>query len=307
MRNAFARTIIDLAAMDPRIILLTADLGFMVLEPFAQRFPERFINAGVAEQNMVGVATGLAEAGFIPYVYSIANFSVLRPYEFIRNGPLYHRLPVRIIGVGDGFDYGSAGFTHHCLEDVGLLRMLPGMTVVVPSTPQETISALYQLKEVSGPVYFRLGKSVNALPEGTPFDSMHLTLFRPGRNALILAMGGIVVEALAAAEKLQALGFSCEVATVPSIQPPPLGQLIEALSRFSVCATVESHFVKGGLASLVSEIIAERGIKCRLIPFGVRTLDDVRSGSVAYLRKLHGLDCDSIVKRLHSSLTETRA
>src|SRR5258708_10366625 len=121
MRAAFIHALVELAAHDPRILLLTADLGFMALEPFAQRFPGRLFNMGVAEQNMVGAATGLAEAGFIPYVYSIVTFATLRPYEFIRNGPVLHQLPVRIVGMGGGYEYGPAGATHHGLEDIGVM------------------------------------------------------------------------------------------------------------------------------------------------------------------------------------------
>src|SRR4051812_22287055 len=119
MRAAFLRTLTELAARDERIVLLTGDLGFAAIEPFKDTFPERFFNVGVAEQNMIGIATGLAEAGFLPFAYSIATFAVLRPFEFIRNGPIMHDLPVRIVGVGGGFEYGHAGPTHHALEDVG--------------------------------------------------------------------------------------------------------------------------------------------------------------------------------------------
>src|SRR5580700_2046408 len=129
MRRAFVETLAELAGKDPRITLLTADLGFMALEPFSDKYPDRFFNVGVAEQNMVGVATGLAEAGFIPFVYSIVNFAVLRPFEFIRNGPIAHKLPVRIVGVGGGFEYGTNGISHYGIEDIGVLRTQPGLTI----------------------------------------------------------------------------------------------------------------------------------------------------------------------------------
>ncbi|HEY4939313.1 MAG TPA: 1-deoxy-D-xylulose-5-phosphate synthase, partial [Actinomycetota bacterium] len=125
MRRAFVQELAEIAERDARILLITGDLGFSVVEPFADRHPDRFFNAGVAEQNMVGLATGLAESGFIPFVYSIATFAALRPYEFVRNGPVLHNLPVRIVGTGGAFDYGTAGPTHHALEDVGIMRMQP--------------------------------------------------------------------------------------------------------------------------------------------------------------------------------------
>src|SRR5438132_7656876 len=144
MRKAFVRTLTEIGAADSRVLLLTGDLGYNALEPFAERFPGRFFNVGVAEQNMVGLATGLAESGFVPFVYSIATFASLRPYEFIRNGPILHRLKVRIVGVGGGFEYGSAGSTHHAIEDLGVMRVQPGLTVIAPADPRQTRSALQQ-------------------------------------------------------------------------------------------------------------------------------------------------------------------
>src|SRR5438093_8841337 len=142
MRRAFVNTLVELAERDPRILLLTGDLGYMALESFAERFPDRFVNVGVAEQNMVGLATGLAEAGLIPFVYSIATFASLRPYEFIRNGPILHQLPVRIVGVGGGFEYGHAGATHFALEDVGVMRVQPRIAAVAAADHEQLASAL---------------------------------------------------------------------------------------------------------------------------------------------------------------------
>ncbi|NDJ62912.1 MAG: 1-deoxy-D-xylulose-5-phosphate synthase, partial [Chloroflexi bacterium] len=159
MRKTFANTLVELAAQDDRIVLLTGDLGFMVLEPFAEAFPDRFINVGVAEQNMIGLATGMAEAGMIPFVYSIVTFATLRPYEFIRNGPVLHQLPVRVVSVGGGYEYGSGGPTHHGLEDVGVMRVLPGMTVVAPADYQQARAALLATWDSPRPLYYRFGKN----------------------------------------------------------------------------------------------------------------------------------------------------
>ncbi len=158
MRRALLDTLVDLAERDPRVVLLTGDLGYTVIEPFAERFPERFFNVGVAEQNMVGLATGLAEAGLIPFTYSLATFASLRPYEFIRNGPVLHGLPVRMIGVGGGFDYGVQGATHHGLEDLGVLRLLPGLTVLAPADHRQLETAVRATWDLPGPVYYRVGK-----------------------------------------------------------------------------------------------------------------------------------------------------
>ena len=137
MRAAFVEALVEIAEGDERVVLMTGDLGFMALEPFSERYPRRFFNVGVAEQNMIGLATGLAESGFIPFVYSIATFASLRGYEFFRNGPIAHGLPVRLVGVGGGFDYGSAGTTHHGLEDVGVMRLQPGLRVVAPADSRQ--------------------------------------------------------------------------------------------------------------------------------------------------------------------------
>jgi transketolase len=146
----------------------------MALEPFMEKHADRFFNIGVAEQNMVGIATGLAESGFIPFVYSIVTFATLRPYEFIRNGPVWHRLPVRIVGVGGGFEYGAQGLSHHGLEDVGVMRVQPGMTVVAPADHEQMATALRATWNADGPVYYRIGKddktgrarTARALPSG---------------------------------------------------------------------------------------------------------------------------------------------
>ena len=159
VRATFIRTLVELAEEDERIVLLTGDLGFTVVEPFAERFPDRFFNVGVAEQNMVGVATGLAEAGFVPFAYSIATFATLRSYEFVRNGPVLHHLPVRIVGVGGGLEYGMNGLTHYALEDIAVMRAQPGMTVLAPADFQQARTALIGDQGVPGPIYFRLGKN----------------------------------------------------------------------------------------------------------------------------------------------------
>jgi transketolase len=164
MRDDFIAELADLAAQDERVVLLTGDLGYMVLDVFSSRFPDRFFNVGVAEQNMVGMATGLAEAGYVPFVYSIATFASLRPYEFIRNGPVLHELPVRVVGVGGGFDYGFNGITHFALEDYAVMRTQPGLTVVSPADSPQARAAVHATRELPGPIYFRIGKRGTPVP-----------------------------------------------------------------------------------------------------------------------------------------------
>jgi transketolase len=297
MRETFVRTLCELAERDERILLLTGDLGFTVVEPFAERFPDRFFNLGVAEQNMVGVATGLAEAGFIPYVYSIVTFATLRPYEFIRNGPVLHQLPVRIVGIGGGYGYGPAGPTHHGLEDVGVMRLQPGLAVIAPADNAQAATAVRATYDLPGPVYYRLDKShVPALPglDGR-FELGRAHQTRGGRDLLLVALGSIAAEAEAAAAALEARGIGCGVLAVSSVSPPPLDDLADALGQYRLALTVEAHYVDGGLGSLVSEVIAERGIGCRVLRHGARSLPAGRSGSERYFHREQGIGADDLV------------
>lgn len=298
MRGTFINTLTELAERDPRILLLTGDLGYMALEPFAHKFPTRFFNVGVAEQNMVGLATGLAEAGFIPFVYSIATFATLRPYEFIRNGPIVHRLPVRIVGVGGGLDYSHQGLSHHGLEDVGVLHIQPGITIIAPADYAQARAALLATWDMPGPVYYRLSKDDKTLVPGLDgrFELEKIQLVRQGADLIILALGNIAAEAVAAAAILAERGVSCAVAVVATISPAPADDLSELLARFPLALTLEAHYITGGLGSLVAEAIAEHGLRCRLARCGVRALPQGISGSQDYLYHRHGLSAQSIAQ-----------
>lgn len=298
MRARFVQTLIELAEHDPRVVLLTGDLGFMVFEPFIERFPDRFFNLGVAEQNMVGVATGLAEAGFLPFTYSIATFASLRAYEFIRNGPVFHRLPVRIVGVGGGFEYGTAGPSHHGIEDVAVMRALLGMTVFAPADSAQAAAAVRACWDVPGPVYLRLGKDDRTVVPGLDgrFRLGRAETVRSGDDLAFVAMGAIAAEVSAAATILAAEGIETTVVVVASVSPAPLEDLVEVLDRFGTVVTVEAHSVVGGLGSLVSEVVAERGLGCRVVRCGVRTLGAGVGGSEAYLNHRHGLSRHALAR-----------
>ena len=297
MRGTFVHTLAELAESDPRVVLLTADLGFTVVEPFAQRFPGRFFNVGVAEQNMVGIATGLADAGYVPYVYSIASFATLRPYEFIRNGPVHQRLPVRVVGVGGGFDYGTNGPSHHALEDLALMRVQPGMTVLAPADFEQARAALLAAHTLPGAVYFRLGKDDSSRVAGLAgrFRLGRAESLGSGGDLLLVTTGSIARNAAAAAEALAARGVDTTVLVVASISPPPTDDLADALERFDAAVTIEAHYVTGGLGSLVCEVAAEHGLPCRVVRCGVRELEAGRSGSEAYLNETHGLSVEKLV------------
>lgn len=290
MRGAFVRVLTELAETDLRIVLLTGDLGFMVVEPFAERFPGRFFNAGVAEQNMMGLATGLAARGFVPYAYSIATFATMRGFEFIRNGPVLHDLPVRVVGVGGGFEYGPAGSTHHGTEDLALMRSQPGMTVVAPADWQQAATAVRATHQLPGPVYLRLGKDDRTVLPGLGgrFQLGRADVLRRGRELALISTGAITATTLHAADELANAGIEATVVVVASLSPPPVEDLLAVLRGSLAAVTVEAHSVVGGLGSLVCEIVAEHGLSCRLVRCGIRHRHTLE-GSEAYLNGAHGL------------------
>ena len=308
MRKAFVETLTELAARDSRILLLTADLGYLALEPFAEAYPGRFFNVGVAEQNMVGLATGLAEAGFIPFVYSINPFAVLRPYEFIRNGPIQHRLPVRIVGVGGGLEYGTNGLSHYGLEDVAVMRVQPGITVIAPADAGQTRSAVAASWNLPGPVYYRIGKDDKAIVPGLEgrFELGKIQCIREGSDLLVIAMGSVATEAAAAVDELAARGVSCSLGIVAHVSPAPVDELAGLLARHPVALTVEAHYRVGGVGSLVAEVIAERGLRCQLVRCGVASLQNGITGSQRYLHDLYGLSAEKLVETALRTLSQTK-
>jgi transketolase len=308
VRAAFIKSLVEIAEHDERVLLLTGDLGYMVLEPFSERFPNRFFNVGVAEQNMVGLATGLAESGFIPFVYSIATFASLRPYEFIRNGPISHRLPVRIVGVGGGFEYGTNGATHYGLEDIAVMRVQPGISVMTPADHVQATEVVHQTWDLLGPIYYRLGRDERNVVPGLDgrFELGRCQRIREGADILLIAMGAISTEAATAAALLAERGVSASVLVVAQMSPAPTDDLLRALKEFPVVMTVEAHYVNGGLGSLVAETVAESGLSCRLIRCGVHALSDESSGSQQYMETLHGLSAQQLAETAVRSLKSLR-
>lgn len=307
MRKAFIHGLTELARHDPRVVLLTGDLGFMVIEPFVEEHPDRFFNIGVAEQNMVGVATGLADAGFLPFAYSIATFATLRPFEFIRNGPVLHQLPVRIVGVGGGFEYGHAGPTHHALEDFALTRSQPGLTVIAPADHQQAAAALRATWDLPGPVYYRLGKDDKTTLQGLDgrFSLGATETIRRGADVAIVATGAISAEAVKAADLLVERGANPTVVVVGSLAPAPVDDLAGVAAAHHLVVTVEAHSVVGGLGSLVAEVMAERGLGSRLVRCGVRGPSS-SIGSESFLNHQHGLSAEAIARTSQEALSLTR-
>lgn len=308
MRDDFVAELSELAAIDERVVLLTGDLGYLVLDVFSNRFPDRFFNVGVAEQNMVGIATGLAEAGYVPFVYSIATFATMRPYEFVRNGPVLHELPVRIVGVGGGFDYGYNGITHFALEDYAVMRTQPDMMVIAPADSAQARAAVRATRDVPGPIYFRVGKRGTPVPglDGR-FAAGGIQLIGDGADIALIAIGSIAREAQLAAETLAEEGIGATVAVVPTLNPSPVEALVELLGGMSLAISVETHYLSGGLGSLVAETIAENGLGCRLIRAGVGVVPRGIAGSQEFLEDRFGLSARRLVAMAHAALETATA
>ncbi len=297
MRKAAIDQLAALARVDSRIMLLTADLGFGVLDDFARELPDQIVNVGVAEQAMVSVATGMAEAGLLPYCYSIATFSFLRPFEFIRNGPVAHRLPVRIIGVGAGADYSFDGLTHYALEDLALARSQPGLTVFAPVTDDDTQRLVREANALPGPVYLRLSRHGLAEPSRDVRDEAS-----EPTDVVIFALGTAQTRAHTIARAIGAAGLSTRTLSVLRFDERTADDLAVHLAGARICLTVEDHYRSGGLGSAAAEVIATRGLGIPLVMDAVGMLPVGAVGSPAYMEsKLH-LPVDQLAADVLSSL-----
>jgi len=301
MRDAFIRALTELAAVDERIVLVTGDLGFGVLQDFAGRFPDRFINAGVAEQNMTAIACGMALEGFQVYTYSIGNFPTLRCLEQIRNDVCYHDADVKIVSVGGGFSYGQLGMSHFATEDLAIMRALPNMCVVAPSDPWEAAELTRQVSARRGPTYLRLDKSAAGLPE-TPVTLGRSRKVREGDDVCLIATGGIVEEVLRAADLLAADGVSAAVHIVATIKPLD-SELITIAGSARAVVVVEEHTVMGGLAGAIAEACMSAGTAPgRFLRIGLDDIYPTVVGDQRYLRKAYAMDAEAIARRTRSLL-----
>ena len=306
MRTAFIQSLIECARADERIWLLVGDLGYSVVEPFRQEFPDRFINVGVAEQNMTGIAAGLALSGKIVFTYSIANFPTLRCLEQIRNDVCYHEADVKIVAVGGGFAYGAQGMTHHATEDLAIMRALPNMTVVAPADPVETALATRAIIEWHGPCYLRLGKAQEPVVHKTPpdFQIGKAIAVRDGSDVTLIASGGILYNTVQAAEELARQGIQARVLSMHTLKPLDTEAVLAAARQTKAIVTVEEHSMIGGLGSAVAEVLAELGnshVTFRRI--GIKDEFCQQVGGQEYLRQACSLTtagiADSVLKLIH--------
>jgi transketolase len=310
MRGAFFRALLELAEQDERVHLVVGDLGFGVVEEFARRFPKRFLNAGVAEQNMTGIAAGLALSGKIVFTYSIANFPILRCLEQVRNDVCYHNANVKIVAVGGGLAYGSLGATHHATEDLAILRSLPRMVVVAPGDPVETDAATRAVTTHAGPCYLRLGRAGEARVHtgGIDFQLGKAIQVRDGKDLTLVSTGGMLETAVKVAGTLHRAGLQTRLLSMHTVKPLDSDSILAAARETGAVFTLEEHSVVGGLGGAVAELLAEAGEGVVVFKrFGLPSTFSSVVGTQEYLRAQHGLSVESLEAVIRSTLEKNRA
>jgi len=296
MRQAFINTLIQLAEQDKNLYLLTADMGFGLVEQFATKFPKRYINVGVAEQNMIGVATGLALEGKKVFCYSIANFPTMRCLEQIRNDVCYHNLPVCIVSGGAGLWYGNLGMTHWALEDIAVMRCLPNMAVVSPYDTKSTADLVARLYQRERPGYLRMTRTSN-----NSLAPMRTKL--PPDVAIIATGGRMYTSALSASLVLNGMGTRTLATHLDTIKPLVQGVIANSTDRIKLVITIEEHSRIGGLGSAVAEVLAGMKHHPPLVRMGTRDEYPTTAMSYEELLKYHHLTVEDIVKEAMDALS----
>ena len=295
MRKAFINTLIRIAEEDKRIFLLTGDLGFSVLEPFRDKFPGRFLNTGVAEQNMIGVAAGLALERKIVFVFSIAPFITLRCFEQVRNDLCFQNLPVRLIGVGGGVAYGTAGATHYALEDIAIMRSLANMTVIIPGDPGETEMTIKESINYPGPIYIRLGRNAECVYQSSNFKIGKGIIIEKGNDVAIISLGSMLSVAKGVTEELKNRKINACLISMPTVKPLDV-KLIKKVARMTKAIfTIEEHSITGGLGGAVAEVLSGLNYRAMFKRFAFSDRYDFRVGMQKYLLEKAGLSKDKIV------------
>jgi transketolase len=310
MRGAFFRALLDLAEQDERVNLVVGDLGFGVVEEFARRFPKRFLNAGVAEQNMTGIAAGMALSGKIVFTYSIANFPILRCLEQVRNDVCYHNANVKIVAVGGGLAYGALGATHHATEDLAILRSLPQMVVVAPGDPVETEAATRAVVAHDGPCYLRLGRAGEANVHGTPIDFVlgKAIEMREGRDATLISTGGMLGTAMQVADLLCEAGLQTRVLSMHTVGPLDTAAIESSVRETGAVFTLEEHSVVGGLGGAVAEFLAENWDAPVIFRrFGLPSEFSCFVGSQDYMRARHGLSAEAVALGIRAKMGKAQS
>lgn len=289
MRKTFINTLIDLARKDKDIVLITPDMGFSVLEPFFDEFPERAINCGIAEQNAVSIASGLALMGKKPYVYTIIPFLTGRAYEQVRLEVAYMNTNVKLIGIGAGFTYGAAGATHHAIEDISLMRTLPNMTVCCPGDNNEAEQIIRKTVNNNKPMYIRIGRHNRGIFDNNTIEIGKASIIEKGEDIAVISTSNMLPDAYDYCQKLKSEGRKPYLISMHTIKPLDKECLRSLINKGVEIQTMEEHSVIGGLGSAVAEVIAESGKGIKFKRIGVPDEFSHFIGSQKYIKKQFGL------------------
>lgn len=301
MRNAFASEITDIARYNRRVILLSGDIGNRLFDSFKSYNNDQFFNCGIAEANMMGLASGMAHCGLRPVVYTIAPFLTARCYEQIKIDVCYHNVPVIIVGVGGGLSYSELGATHHSCDDIALMRLLPNMTVICPADVYEVRSALREALRQNGPVYIRLGKRGEPLvhDQSPNFILGKGIIVRRGNDVCLLGTGNILPSVVEASLKLNECGISAQVVSLHTIKPLDTDLLADVFSRFRVVAFIEEHGLLGGGSSSIAEWLVDLPPqKGKFVRIGVADKFFYEAGRQNYARAYFGLTAEKIAEKV---------
>ena len=306
MRNAFADEMTKLGQSDPRVVLLSGDIGNKLFDAYKSAQAERFFNCGVAEQNMTGLATGLAINGFRPFTYTIAPFATTRCLEQIRTDAAYHDAPVTVVAVGAGLAYAGLGPTHHSCEDLAFLRAIPNMVVICPGDAFEVRGALRAAMQQDRPVYIRMGKKGEPVVHKGPLADFKIgkaITIEEGSDVCLLSTGNMLPEVIEAAHKLKEKGISAEVVSFHTVKPLDEDKLKQAFGRFKLVATIEEHSLIGGFGSAVSEWLADTETAAKkFLRFGTPDAFFKKSGEQEYAREVLGLTGHQIADKIIHAL-----
>lgn len=290
MRNTFIAELLKIAREDERILLITGDLGYGVIDEFARELPNQFINFGINEQSMMGAAAGMARQGFKPFVYSIGNFPTFRCLEQIRNDVCYMNLDVTIVAVGAGFAYGTAGYSHHLIEDISALSVLPNLKIYSPADALETQLATAIIKRRKGPNYIRLGKGGEGkLTEDFDQSTDGLSIIHGSEEIAIVSTGNILTEGI----RIRSLMTNLNPTVISCYALDRLQDFLKS-KTFSKIFTLEEHLLRGGFGSLVREELQNSNVKIQ--SFGIQKIISTIAGDQRYLREIYGISAEGVLE-----------
>ena len=293
MRNTFITELLKLARADEKILLVTGDLGYGVVDEFAKELPKQFLNFGINEQTMMGAAAGMAQQGYKPYIYSIGNFPTFRCLEQIRNDVCYMNLDVTIVAIGAGFAYGTAGYSHHLIEDISALSALPNLQIYSPADELETQLATALIASRQGPQYLRLGKGGEGKITGHFDQSIEGLSILPGSTEVaILTVGNILTEGL----RISSLKSEFNPTVVSCYSLTDLTDFLASTS-FSRIVTLEEHLLRGGFGSLIREICEESGTAVQ--SFGIQKIVSTNAGDQKHLREVYGISAEQVLSEIN--------